>query len=80
MVVEEAHMERVRSTIPEGLTIEDALSLLDAPHTNTPEPFDAAHSSFAHGLFLLLPISLIVGGAGYAMWSVVKAIPQLPLP
>ena len=72
-------MEGERSTIPEGLTIEDAISLLEAPHTDTPEPFDASHSSSAQGLFLLLPMTLIVGGGGYALWSVLKALPQVQL-
>jgi hypothetical protein len=50
-----------QSTIPQWLTTADAVSVLDAPHRESPTVIDAARAPFALGL-LLVPALIIIAG------------------
>lgn len=69
--------ERERSTVPAGLTLQDAVRLLDAPHYDTPDPIETAHVPLAW-LVLGVPVTLLAGAA-YVIWEATKAL-SLPQP
>lgn len=54
-------MSKERSTIPEWLTTADTVSVLDAPHRESPTVIDTARAPFALGL-LLVPALIIIAG------------------
>jgi hypothetical protein len=54
-------MKQEQSTIPEWLTTADAISVLEAPHRESPPLIDTARAPFAFGL-LLVPALLIIAG------------------
>ena len=60
-------MANERSTLPEWLTTEDAVSLLDAPYREAPSLIDTARAPFALGL-LLVPLFMVL--AVSAAWSI----------
>jgi hypothetical protein len=64
------------STTPEWLTTADAVSLLEAPHRESPTLIDTARAPFAFGL-LLVPTLLIIAGV-VALVRFVVAVFTLP--
>lgn len=72
-------MEPQRSMIrAEGLTLSDAISLLDAPHREEPRLEEMACPQFAFGLVWLVPVLLIVATA-IAVWKAIAGFVVLPL-
>lgn len=72
-------MEPQRSMIPaEGLTLSDAIRLLDAPHREEPRLAEMACPRFAFGLVWLVPVLLVVATA-IALWKATAGFVVLPL-
>ena len=64
-------MPTERSTLPDWMTTADAISLLDAPHRESPSLIDASRAPFAFGL-VLVPVLLVIAGIGGVIHGVFK--------
>ena len=67
-------MEEGRSTVPEWLTMAEAISLLDPPHREAPCLIENARPSCSYGLLLLIPAGLMIGATVFVLKFVLPTI------
>jgi hypothetical protein len=72
--LEDRRVQEGRSTIPEWLTMSEAVSLLDPPHRESPSLTDAARPACSLGLFLVLPAAFIVAATVFVLKFVLSAV------